>query len=103
MVAPLEWGLGHATRCIPLIKALIANNCEVLVAAEDASRSLLQEEFPSLTFLHLNGHRMRYSRKGYWLPLKILLQFPRMLASIRNERNWLNTAIKEHKIDAVIS
>ena len=25
LVAPLNWGLGHATRCIPIIKALEEN------------------------------------------------------------------------------
>ena len=30
LVAPLNWGIGHATRCIPIINALIDNNYEVI-------------------------------------------------------------------------
>ena len=31
LVAPLNWGLGHATRCIPIIRALEANGFIPLV------------------------------------------------------------------------
>ncbi|HTE31004.1 MAG TPA: hypothetical protein VK666_11570, partial [Chryseolinea sp.] len=73
MVAPLEWGLGHATRCIPIIRELLALDCEVLIGAEAAARALLEKEFPQLQFLTLKGYRLRYSRKAYRLPIKILL------------------------------
>ncbi len=103
LVAPLEWGLGHATRCIPIIRALIANGCEVIIGAEGAAKALLETEFPQLVFLPLKGYRMQYSRKGSWLPLKILLQFPKMIRSIYNEHRWLKKLVKQGCIDAVIS
>ena len=103
MVAPLEWGLGHATRCIPVINELIKQNCEVLIAAEGATYSLLKQEFPELTFLRLTGYRMKYSRKKYFLPWKILVQLPKMVFTIYKEHAWLKKIVKEYKIDAVIS
>lgn len=103
LVAPLEWGLGHATRCIPIINELIALDCEVLIGAEGAARVLLEKEFSQLTFLQLKGYRIQYSRKRFWLPLKILLQFPKIISSIYSEHRWLKKTIKEHAIDAVIS
>ena len=103
LVAPLEWGLGHATRCIPVINELIRLNCEVLIGAEGASQALLEKEFPQLTFLILKGYRMQYSRKKYWLPLKILFQFPKIIRSVYKEHQWLKKIIKENSIDAVIS
>ncbi len=103
LVAPLEWGLGHATRCIPVINELIRLNCEVFIGAEGASLALLQKEFPQLTFLPLKGYRMQYSRKKYWLPIKILLQLPGIIRSVYNEHQWLKKIIKENIIDAVIS
>ena len=45
LLAPLEWGLGHATRCIPIINELIKQNCEVLIAVEGATEHLLKKEF----------------------------------------------------------
>ena len=103
LVSPLEWGLGHATRCIPIIKALLEQGCEVLIAAETDSAELLKKEFPALQFLYLKGYRIKYSRNKIWLPFKILFQFPKIIRSINNENSWLKAAVKAHNIDAVIS
>ncbi|MBA3673729.1 MAG: glycosyltransferase [Chitinophagaceae bacterium] len=103
LVAPLEWGLGHATRCIPLITELAAQNCEVFIAAEGATYSLLKQEFPRLTFLSLTGYRIKYSRNKYFLPWKLLTQVPKIAFTIYKENQWLKKIVKDHKIDAVIS
>ena len=34
LIAPLNWGIGHATRCIPIIKRLLEAGKEVIVAAD---------------------------------------------------------------------
>ncbi|MDQ6762283.1 MAG: hypothetical protein M3015_06615, partial [Bacteroidota bacterium] len=53
LVAPLDWGLGHATRCIPIIKEFIKLDCEVILAADGAVLSLLKKEFPAAKILPL--------------------------------------------------
>ena len=103
LVAPLDWGLGHATRCIPIIFKLLQQNCEVIIAAEDAGKVLLQKEFPALTFIDLKGYRMQYSRNKVWMPVKFLLQFPKVIYRIYAERSWLNKLVNDYKIDGVIS
>lgn len=95
--------MGHATRCIPLINELINQDCTVYIAAEGATSSLLKKEFPSLNFLPLMGYRMKYSRKKYFLPLKILLQLPKIIFTIYREHQWLQRVVKNYRIDAVIS
>ncbi len=103
LVAPLDWGLGHATRCIPIIFKLLQQNCEVIVAAEGDVKFLLQKEFPNLAFLPLKGYRMQYSRNKFWLSAKLLLQFPKLIYRIYAEKRWLNKAVDAYKIDAVIA
>ena len=103
LIAPLEWGLGHATRCIPIISELLIQNCEVFIAAEGATFYLLKHEFPELNFLSLMGYRMKYSRKKYFLPWKILSQFPKIVFTIYKEHQWLKNIVIQNKIDAVIS
>lgn len=103
LVAPLAWGLGHATRCIPVINELLNNSCEVLIAAEGATYFLLKKEFPQVNFLHLSGYRIKYSRKKYFLLFKIFTQIPKIILSIYNEHKWLKSVILKHGIDAVIS
>ena len=101
LVAPLDWGLGHATRCVPVIRDLINNDCEVWLAGEDAQEKLLREEFPSLRFLPLKGYRVRYGRAG--LAGRLLLQIPSVLRSIKEENQWLKEQVSKHQFEAVIS
>jgi uncharacterized protein (TIGR00661 family) len=103
LIAPLDWGLGHATRCIPLIKALQNDGFEVLLAAEKSQAHLLQAEFPTLICLPLRGYRVAYSKQSFWLPLKLLQQIPRILSVIRREKRWLKQVVDRHQIDMVIS
>ncbi len=103
LVAPLDWGLGHATRCIPVIFKLLQQNCEVIVAAEGPVKILLQQEFPTLDFIDLKGYRVGYSRNRYWFTVKVLMQAPKLFYRILAEKRWLYTLIDKHKIDGVIS
>ena len=101
LVAPLDWGLGHATRCVPVIRDLLNNNCEVWLAGEGAQEKILRKEFPSLPFLPLKGYRIKYGKSG--LTGKILLQVPSILRSIKEENKWLKQQVSNHGFDAVIS
>jgi hypothetical protein len=103
LVAPLDWGLGHATRCIPIIRELLAQGCEVWLAGDGAREILLKEEFPQLSFLHLDGYRVRYSRTAAGLLASIIRQTHKILTAIKKENAWLKKMIAEHDFNAVIS
>ena len=103
LVAPLDWGLGHATRCIPIIKELIVQNCEVVVASSGPQKILLELEFPDLQYLELPGYGVRYSLHGGFMPLQILLQLPKILIQIKREHRWLMGILASLQPDALIS
>ena len=103
LVAPLDWGLGHATRCIPVIYELIKQNAEVWLAGEGAQEVLLRQEFPDLPFLHLPGYRVKYGSSRSGLLQTILFQIPRLLQSIKKEKEWLKKVVRDYQLDAVIS
>lgn len=101
LIAPLDWGLGHATRCVPVIRDLLNNNCEVWLAGEGAQEKLLREEYSALPFLPLKGYRIRYAKNA--LAIKLLLQVPSILRSIKEENNWLKEQVSKHGFHAVVS
>lgn len=103
LVVPLDWGLGHATRDIPLIREILNAGCEVVIAAEGKHAALLQQEFPQLTMLSLPGYRIQYAQKGWFFGFKIIQQIPKILNAIKYEQKWLQQVVTEHHIDAVIS
>lgn len=101
LVAPLDWGLGHATRCIPLIRSLLQKGCHVFIATDGAQEKLLQMEFPELVFLKLPGYDITYSKK--WLLGHLSMQLLKMKQSIEREHLFLTDVIKEYDIQWVIS
>lgn len=101
LVAPLDWGLGHATRCVPIINNLLNNGCEVWLAGEGAQEKLLREEFPGLAFLPLKGYRIKYGKNN--LAGNLLLQVPSILKTIKEENSWLKNQLAIHGFDAVIA
>lgn len=102
LVAPLNWGLGHATRCIPLINSFIKDGHEVIITANGRAEKLLRSEYPSLEFIASPEYNIIYSRT---LPMwsMMLLQSPKILLNIYREHRWLSKIISEKKINKVIS
>ncbi|HEY4154614.1 MAG TPA: glycosyltransferase [Puia sp.] len=103
LVSPLDWGLGHATRCIPIIHALKNRGVTVLIAASGPQMALLKGEFPALEFLEIPGYGIRYSGKKGGLIRGLLFRIPAILGSIRRENTWLKKLCRQRKIDLIIS
>ena len=103
LVAPLNWGLGHATRCIPIIRLLENEGNKVIIASDGASLNLLKKEFPNTRAVALPGYQISYPSKGVHFKKKLLANSPQLLKAIRKEHNMLEALINEYGIDGVIS
>lgn len=102
LVTPLDWGLGHATRSIPVIKELQSTGWEVVIASSGDALILLKSEFPQLVFFELTSYQASYS-KNVPLILKVLFQLPKFLLVIRKEHGELEKIVKEQGTNLVIS
>jgi UDP:flavonoid glycosyltransferase YjiC (YdhE family) len=102
LVAPLDWGLGHATRCIPIIKELSKQGVRVLLACSGPQKALLRAEFPDLEIFELPGYDIRY-QNGHFLKWGLVFGIPAILKQIKRENRWLADFIQLHRPDAVIS
>src|SRR5580658_1642474 len=103
LVAPLDWGLGHATRCIPIVKELINQGCTVIIAASGAQKAVVQEEFPDLSFVELPGFRLKYGKNRAFTLLKIIFTLPKILIGIKRENAWLRRFAARERLDVVNS
>ena len=102
LICPLDWGLGHATRCIPIIQELLKRGCDVQIASSSEALTLLKTEFPDLIFYNLTGYRPRYSTSTS-LILPLALQMPKFVRAIRAEHKEVETIIRQNGISLVIS
>ncbi|MBW2960482.1 glycosyltransferase [Mesonia aestuariivivens] len=103
LVAPLNWGLGHATRCIPIINALEANNFEPIIASDGSALALLKKEFPHLKFYELPSYDIRYAKKGYFFKSKILLKTFKISKTITEERKIALEIYTKEDLSGIIS
>lgn len=103
LISPLDWGLGHATRCIPIIQYMLTLGWKVTLAAERETAGLLSKEFPDLPLLHIKGYRIRYPKKGWLFLPKIILQIPNIMYAIVYEHRWLHHNLNTYTWDVVVS
>ena len=86
LVAPLNWGLGHATRCIPIIKALQQNNYIPIIASDGIALALLKKEFPTLQLLELPSYQIEYAKNGKNLKWQLLKNSLKTIKAIQQEK-----------------
>ena len=103
LVAPLNWGLGHATRCIPIINALLQHNFTPIIVSDGDALNLLKKEFPNEIFDELPSYNVTYSKKGNWFKWKIFMNSPKLLSAINKERKATEVLIDKYNIDGIIS
>jgi len=101
IIAPLNWGLGHATRSIPIIRHLIDCGKEVIIASDGEPLELLREEFPHLPAEVLPSYNVSYSGDTLW---SIVWQNGwNVMKAITEEKSYANRIVKKHKAEMIIS
>ncbi|MDR1591970.1 MAG: hypothetical protein LBS16_03690 [Prevotellaceae bacterium] len=102
LLCPLNWGLGHATRCVPIVKALLKAGKEVVIAADGLPLAFFQQEFGNLPTVRFAGIEGRYSRRQSQAGA-MLRQLPYFLFAVIREHRQLKRLVEAHHIDTVIS
>lgn len=102
-MAPLNWGLGHATRCIPIIEALENHNYEPVIASDGIALALLKKEFPHLQAVELPPYQIEYAKNGAFFKLKMITQLPKMIGAVQKEKHAIQQLIKKHNLQGIIS
>ncbi|MEO5572411.1 MAG: glycosyltransferase [Bacteroidia bacterium] len=102
LIAPLNWGLGHATRCIPLIMEFYKQGAEIFIATDGRSLELLKNEFPKLVFFNLKGYDIKYPENGSMV-LQMVLSASKISSAIKREHAELEKIVEDNGIDIVLS
>jgi uncharacterized protein (TIGR00661 family) len=99
-ISPLDWGLGHASRLIPVI-ALAKQQGEVFLGVDERTAAYYKEFFPDIIQIPLKGYRIRYAEKNFYTQL--VMQIPRIKLAIFREHFHLKRIVNAYSIDVVIS
>lgn len=103
LVAPLNWGLGHATRCIPIINALLEHGHLPFIASDGVALALLRKEFPDVPSFELPSYKITYADKAKNFKIKMIWDSPKVLKAMAKEKSAVKKLIKKHQLDGIIS
>jgi len=101
LICPLDWGLGHATRCVPLIIQFLAEGHQVVIGADRKPLAFLKQEFPTLKTVVIPGCEVTYGKEGG--RLKLFYESVKFFNFIKKEHSFIDAIIKENNIDVLIS
>ncbi|HLP03794.1 MAG TPA: hypothetical protein VK152_00050 [Paludibacter sp.] len=102
LLCPLNWGLGHATRCVPLIQNLLAEGHEVVLVADGYPLKFLKNQFPMLRTMEFPSYPVDYAA-GKSQVGAMLRNLPGIVAGIIREHCWLGDLLRKEHFDRVIS
>ncbi|MCW3077789.1 MAG: hypothetical protein JWO32_2398 [Bacteroidetes bacterium] len=100
-ISPIDWGMGHATRCVPIIAQLKKNN-RIVIGTTSSTEKIFNDEFPELQKIDVPAYNIRYS-SVFPLWLKLIIDWPRISLVKKKEKACLERIISSHNIDLVIS
>ncbi|MDT0648532.1 glycosyltransferase [Autumnicola edwardsiae] len=103
LVAPLNWGLGHASRCVPIIKSLEQENFEPVLASDGNALLLLKKEFSHLESFELPSYKVEYARNGSNFKWKMMWDSPKILKAIKAEKKATKKLVEELNLEGIIS
>lgn len=102
LIAPLNWGLGHAARCIPLINKYLAEGCVIHIASDGDALKILQKEFENLHFHVLPAYDVKFGAEDNFFT-SLLFQLPSLMKNVSKEYVFVQELQKEHGFDLIIS
>jgi UDP:flavonoid glycosyltransferase YjiC (YdhE family) len=104
LIAPLDWGLGHTTRCLPLIDHLAAAGHHITVAGNERQRNFIRANTHyDIDLLPLGGYDVHYNKPGRSFSFALLRQIPKIHSKIRSEHEWLLQQVAVRNFDGIIS
>ena len=101
-IAPLNWGLGHATRCVPLIDRFLAQGDEVVLGGDGLALQYLQQRFPHLRSIELAPLNLRYS-SGKRQVFAMLVAIPKLIRFSLRDHRLLKRIQAQESFDEIIS
>ena len=103
LIAPMDWGLGHTTRCVPIIRHIQSLGHIPVVAGNAVQRSFIEETFGAIDIIDLEGYNITYSKWNKYGQAGLLSQLPRISKTMKAEHNWLLQNAGKLQLHGIIS
>ena len=81
----LNWGVGHATRSIPIIKHYLSLGNKVILFSDGEGETMLRNSFPDLIIHTLPSYKIKYKSKNFLFLFIVLQSFTRFWIIYREQ------------------
>lgn len=102
LISPLNWGMGHVARCIPLIHGLLENKNVVFVAASSDQQQIFRQYFPNIEYIEHAGYPFKFGKNGNF-GLDLAKQFSALKNRMKSELTEVEEYVTNFSIDVIIS
>lgn len=103
LVAPLDWGLGHATRCVPVVREFLRQGADVELAVVKANANLFREIFPDLRQHVAPSYNVVYPKHGFNMGLWLLKNSAHLNLVMRYEHRYAEEMVRRFGFDILFS
>ena len=98
-----SWGLGHATRDLPLIEAMLKAGHKLTLVGRGRSLELLKKELKErCSYLDIPDYSSPYSKRNFFVA-KFISYFPIYINEIMKEHKRAKELIRGEKYERIIS
>jgi UDP-N-acetylglucosamine transferase subunit ALG13 len=88
---------------VPVIRYLLEKGCRLSVAGNEWQRQYIENTFPGIHTIHLDGYNVWYSKNGSSFLPALMMQLPRLAHTIMQEHEWLKHAVDKFGFNGVIT
>ena len=102
LLSPLDWGFGHTSRCVPLIRTLSANCNEIIFAGNATQINFINTEFPLIKTELIDGYNIYLSSQESTYK-QVIKQSLKIVKTVKKETTWVKKYVSTNNIDLIIS
>jgi hypothetical protein len=102
LLSPLNWGMGHVSRCIPLIAIFLRQNNTVFFAGNTKQIAIIRSYFPDIECILHADYPFHFGSRGRFA-WYLFSRFLPLWRRVRTERIAVSHYVDLHAIDLVIS
>ncbi len=102
LIAAMDWGMGHATRCVPIIRRLQKQDYEIILASSGNGFEFFKNYFPELKVIEKPAYNITYPAHKSMAAI-VLRKLPSLVKTVIDEHRWLKKIIRQHGINEVVS
>jgi len=103
LIAPLDWGLGHTSRCIALAMHYHQQGHRIYFAGNAIQQQIFTATCSFVTPIALEGYGVTYPASGWAFMPKMIMQLPKIQKTILREQKWLEEQMKTYQFDVILS